>query len=235
MATPGISCDERRRLEQSAGYAIYDSLLPAAHATEVLEVLSSSVVARSKAGARHVLAVPAVMALSHDARLLTIARAFVGAHAVPFRATLFEKSADANWLVAWHQDTALPLRTRVHDPEWGPWSTKDGVLYAHAPAWALGQIIALRVSLDASTAGNGPLRVLPRSHRFGVLDDDEIARRVRETTAIDCLTAAGGVVAMRPLIVHASSKSLTDARRRVLHIEYAASLTLTDGVELAIG
>jgi ectoine hydroxylase-related dioxygenase (phytanoyl-CoA dioxygenase family) len=89
------------------------------------------------------------------------------------------------------------------------------------------------VSLDASTAENGPLRVLPDTHQHGVLDDDEIARYVRQTAPIDCLTAVGGVVAMRPLTVHASSKSISRAQRRVVHIEYAASLTLAKGVELA--
>jgi hypothetical protein len=39
---------------------------------------------------------------------------------------------------------------------------------------------------------------------------------------------------MRPLIVHASSKATDDRPRRVLHIEYAPSLVLSEGVELAV-
>jgi hypothetical protein len=39
---------------------------------------------------------------------------------------------------------------------------------------------------------------------------------------------------MRPLLVHASSKAETDQRRRVLHIEYAGSLDMGSGLELAI-
>jgi len=38
---------------------------------------------------------------------------------------------------------------------------------------------------------------------------------------------------MRPLIVHASSKAQSDRPRRVLHIEYADSPNLGDGLELA--
>jgi hypothetical protein len=41
-------------------------------------------------------------------------------------------------------------------------------------------------------------------------------------------------VAMRPLVIHASSKSLVDAPRRVLHIEYAATSMFPDGHKLAI-
>lgn len=167
--------------------------------------------------------------------MLRLASEFVGTTPVPFRATLFDKSPKANWLVVWHQDTALPLRARVNEAGWGPWSAKTGVQYAHAPAWALETIVALRVSLDDSTASNGPLRVLPGSHERGVLSDEEIDKLVGEITPVDCLTRAGGVVAMRPLIVHASSKATGDQPRRIVHIEYAASLSLGGGIELAVG
>jgi hypothetical protein len=43
------------------------------------------------------------------------------------------------------------------------------------------------------------------------------------------------VAAMRPLVVHASSKATDDQPRRVLHIEYAASVHLGPGLELAVG
>jgi hypothetical protein len=103
--------------------------------------------ARTKAGARHVLTVPVVRALATDPRLLNIAAAFVGSRPAAFRATLFDKSPKSNWLVVWHQDTALPLRSRIDEAAWGPWSVKAGVLYAHAPAWALETVVALRVHL----------------------------------------------------------------------------------------
>ena len=181
------------------------------------------------------LAVPAVRQLAEDRRLLDLAEQFVGRSPIAFRATLFDKSPAANWLVAWHQDTALPLRKRVDDPAWGPWSTKAGVIYAHAPAWALETVVALRVSLDDSTERNGPLRVLPGSHRRGVLGDREIARLADEIQGVECVAASGGVVVMRPLTGHASSKSADDYPRRVLHIEYAASAHLARDIELAAG
>jgi ectoine hydroxylase-related dioxygenase (phytanoyl-CoA dioxygenase family) len=176
-----------------------------------------------------------VRSLAADPRLIDIARKFVGPTPVAFRATLFDKSPTANWLVVWHQDTALPLCRRVDSPAWGPWSVKAGVLYAHAPAWALERVVALRVSLDDSTMTNGPLRVLPDTHSTGVLTDEQVAQLARVTAPVDCITSSGGVVAMRPLTIHASSKSLDTRSRRVLHIEYAATADLGPGVELAVG
>jgi hypothetical protein len=150
-----------------------------------------------------------------------------------FRATLFDKSLSANWLVAWHQDTALPLQQRIDVPGWGPWTTKAGVLHAIAPASALEEVIALRLHIDDSTSENGPLRVLPGTHADGVLSDARVTELANQIDAVECVVSAGGIIAMRPLIVHASSKARSAQPRRVIHIEYASSLGLGSGLQLA--
>ena len=174
-----------------AGYSVVEQVFARSEMAVIIQELSAANLERTKAGARHVLRVPAVRALADDPRMRSIAREFVGPAAVPFRATLFDKSSNANWLVVWHQDTALPLRARVDQDGWGPWSTKAGILYAHAPAWALEQVVALRVSLDDSLATNGPLRVLPDTHRGGVFSDEQIAQMVRSTPPLDCIARVG--------------------------------------------
>jgi ectoine hydroxylase-related dioxygenase (phytanoyl-CoA dioxygenase family) len=177
---------------------------------------------------------PIVRRIALDPRLVGLACRFLGPSAMPFRATLFDKSPHHNWLVVWHQDTALPLRERRDVSGWGPWSAKSGISYAHAPAAVLSRVIALRLHLDDSRSDNGPLRVLPGTHTYGVMSDNEVAQFARDVHAVDCVCPAGGVVAMRPLLVHASSKAETRQRRRVLHIEYADSLDMGTGLELAI-
>lgn len=188
---------------------------------------------RSRAGARHVLGLSPVANLAGCPQLINVVREVLGADAIPFRATLFEKTLAANWLVVWHQDTALPLRERQELQGWGPWSVKEGILYAHAPSTALSQVLALRIHFDDSTSANGPLRVLPRTHELGVLSDDQIHDLSKQVTPVDCLVPKGGVVAMRPLVVHASSKSQIEMPRRVLHIEYAASESIAAPLRLA--
>jgi ectoine hydroxylase-related dioxygenase (phytanoyl-CoA dioxygenase family) len=188
---------------------------------------------RSPAGARHLLSDPAVAAFARRDDLLAIAREWLAPAAVPFRATLFDKSARRNWLVVWHQDTALPLESRFDSADWGTWSMKAGVHYAHAPAWALEKVVALRVHLDDSGPDNGPLRVIPGSHELGVLSDADVHRIARESTAVDCIAPRGSLLVMRPLLIHCSSKARNDSPRRVLHIEYAASRDLAPGIRLA--
>jgi len=217
---------------ESRGFEIYPGVLDGAERSSLLAALSK--VSRTRAGSRHLLSCPAISALASDPRLMRIATAFLGVEPFPFRATLFDKSAEANWLVVWHQDTALPFRRRTEEAGWGPWSVKAGVLYAHAPAWALARVVALRVHLDSSERSNGPLRVIPGSHALGVLTDDQLGELAKSRPSHECLVPAGGVLAMRPLLVHSSSKSTSPSPRRVIHIEYADAESLAPGRELAV-
>jgi len=215
------------------GFSILPDVLSGSEIDFVTVELSSRAAGRSRAGIRHLLSQPVVSNIAHSAPFLAAARQVLGPHAFPFTATLFSKTEAANWLIVWHQDTALPIRQKCEMQGWGPWSVKDGFVYAHAPAHALQQVLALRIHLDDCFEDDGPLRVLPGTHKQGVLTDDEVQRLSRELSPVDCVLPRGGVLAMRPLLVHASSKSRTRRPRRVLHIEYAGSLTTSDGLELA--
>jgi len=217
-----------------AGFAIIPALFSHEYLDQLLQQIDESAPRRSRAGVRHALSLSPVTAVACEPQMIELAREVLGSEAFPFRATLFDKSPTANWLVVWHQDTALPLRERIDQSGWGPWSVKEGIDYAHAPSTALSQVLALRVSCDDSTLVNGPLRVLPGTHTLGVLTDDSIHELAAQITPVDCVAPKGGVVAMRPLVVHASSKSQTEMPRRVLHIEYAASESIVKPLQLAV-
>jgi hypothetical protein len=216
------------------GYSITEGVLSSGECDRLKAALGCGDMRRGRAGARHLMNNPDIAALANDRRLLYLAAEALDGRAVPFRATLFEKSRRANWLVVWHQDTALPLTSRIDTSEWGPWSTKGGVSYAHAPAWALSRIVALRIHLDGSTMENGPLRVIAGSHNAGVLSDEEVFHIARERMAVECIVGLGGILAMRPLLIHSSSKGRGDQPRRVIHIEYADCLDLGRGLRLAV-
>jgi hypothetical protein len=221
-------------LVEKQGFAIIPGVVPETDIARVIRDLAENPLPRSRAGSRHAMRHPSIAKLARGPYLAGLAEEILGGGAIPFRATLFDKSPRSNWLVAWHQDKALPLRKRQEAVGWGPWSVKEGVIYAHAPASVLGQVLALRLHLDGSTLENGPLRVLPGTHTMEALDDDAIPQLAAGSTVVDCVVPRGGVLAMRPLIVHSSSKSRDEHPRRVLHIEYAPSLVLQDGLELAI-
>ena len=217
-----------------SGYGVIPGILNESETRSLLEALAGAGLPRSRAGIRHLMCNHEVSRIAHAENVLTPVRAILGERAFPFRATLFDKSPASNWLVMWHQDTALPLLDKKESEGWGPWSVKDGVTYAHAPAKALENVLAVRLHLDDSNLQNGPLRILPGTHNAGVLTDEEIHKLSDEVQAVECPIPLGGGILMRPLVVHASSKSTSDEPRRVIHIEYAAEREILPGMTLAI-
>src|SRR5580692_5126626 len=115
--------DKSRSLEERVrddGFAIIPGVVSECEMDDLRAMLDRSELPRSRAGMRHALRNAGVAALARDSRLLAMAQEVLGRTALPFRATLFDKSPTSNWLVAWHQDTALPLRERREVPGWGP-------------------------------------------------------------------------------------------------------------------
>lgn len=155
-------------------------------------------------------------ALAMDQRLLRL----LPERVMPVRSILFDKTPGENWPVAWHQDVTLALATRIDVPGYGPWSIKDGVVHVQPPVEVLQRMVTLRLHLDPTPAENGALRVLPGSHRHGRLSASEIEAWKTKPAAI-CAADPGDVLAMRPLLLHASSRSERPGHRRIVHLEYA--------------
>jgi len=167
--------------------------------------------------------------MANSGSIKSLAEAALAADPFPVRALLFDKAPVANWKVPWHQDTAIAVAERVEVAGFIGWSVKDGVPHVHPPTEILEQMVALRIHLDDCGPDNGPLRVLPGSHRHGKLDEAEIEHWRRTTTEVSCCVAQGDVLVMRPLLLHASSPAKLPSHRRVIHLEYACG-ALPDGM-----
>jgi hypothetical protein len=203
-------------LEQN-GFAIARGVIDRGTQAELLSALPPV----AAAGRRGLLREPAARAFARSEKILDLLRPHLPAEPQPVRAIYFDKTAEANWKVAWHQDLTLALRERAEVPGFGPWSVKDGVPHAQAPANLLEQMLTIRLHLDDADASNGALRVLPGSHCHGRLSACQIQATRAKTPEVLCAAVAGDVLLMRPLLLHASSPSTNSRRRRILHIEYA--------------
>jgi Phytanoyl-CoA dioxygenase (PhyH) len=175
----------------------------------------------SGAGRRGLLALPVIAELARSPRLLNLVRPHLSFEPLPVRAIYFDKSPDTNWLVPWHQDLTLALRSRAEVSGFGPWSTKDGVPHVQAPVELLQQMLTVRLHLDAADKTNAALRVLPGSHRLGQLSPEQVQEWRRNHSEVLCTVSTGDALLMRPLLLHASSRSTSTRHRRVVHIEYA--------------
>jgi hypothetical protein len=172
-------------------------------------------------GVRNLLEIcPAVEALARQPSIRQFVTPVLGERAFAVRAIYFDKVPGSNWSLFWHQDNVISVVALVEVAGYVGWSNKAGVWQVQPPAQVLANMVAVRVHLDDSGPDNGPLRVLPGSHRFGWLDGqlDDWKQRVPEVV---CTVRRGGVVTMCPLLLHASAKSEAASHRRVIHIEYA--------------
>ena len=165
-------------------------------------------------------------ALRGDSRI----RSLLPRNAVAVQCTLFDKSPTKNWLVALHQDLSIPVKERVESPECSGWSEKEGRLYVQPPLNVLEQLIAVRVHIDDCPAESGALRVVPKSHSQGRLDQGQAEALRLEHGETVVPVARGGTLVMRPLVLHASSKATSLAPRRVLHFVFGPP-TLPLGLE----
>lgn len=208
------------------GFAIARHVLEADEQRELLALLGPV----AGAGRRGLLALPAVAKLARSRRVLELVRPHLPSEPFPVRAIYFDKSPGTRWLVPWHQDLSLALRARAKVPGFGPWSTKDGIPHVQPPVELLQQMLTVRLHLDAADESNGALRVLPGSHRLGRLSAERIQQLRSEQAEFLCRVSAGDAMLMRPLLLHASSRSTSAQHRRVLHIDYAA-FTLPDELD----
>ncbi len=218
-------------LLQIFGFLQIENLVPASDCRDLVRSLHP-LLASGHAGIRHLIDYPAIQRFSRYEKLRSLIGAELGAEAFAFKATLFEKHPQSNWLVAWHQDRTIPVQEKIKMADWSCWSQKEGVHYVNPPPDVMRRILAVRVHLDDCGPGDGPLRVLPASHQNGFLSSAQLHDLTSNTDAISCLGRAGDAMLMCPLLVHASSKSMVSSisKRRVLHLEYA-NVDLPYGLE----
>ncbi len=204
---------------EADGFAFESAALGAEAAQELLTALKSL----SGAGCRGLLRLPLVAEVARSEPLLKLARPHMREEPFPVHAIFFQKSAAANWLVPWHQDLTVALRSRVDVPGFGPWTIKDGVPHVQPPIELLQEMLTVRLHLDDADEANGALRVVPGSHCFGRLSPDGIRYLRTQQSEVICSVARGDALLMRPLLLHASGRCTTARPRRVLHIEYAGA------------
>tara|TARA_R110002126_G_scaffold291648_1_gene454835 strand:- start:14293 stop:15003 length:711 start_codon:yes stop_codon:yes gene_type:complete len=221
MTTQHIDSVER------IGFGIVSSLLPDDLRQDVLALFDGD---PGRVGRRDGLAFEAVRAAATSDAIRGVVDNILGRGAFATKATLFDKTPASNWLVPWHQDVTIAVRTRRETEGFDAWSTKGGVAHVRPPLEVLESMVAVRLDLDGTTELNGPLRVFPGTHDRGILSPQEIQGIGDSQLPVNCLIPPSGGLIMRPLLLHASSKAVKPTNRRIVHPEFAAG-NLPGGLE----
>lgn len=163
--------------------------------------------------------IPKVQDLIFNENLKTLISGLFGNTYFVVKSIYFDKPETSNWYVAYHQDLTISVNKKLELENFGPWTTKQNQFAVQPPLDILENIYTIRIHLDDTDENNGALKVIPGSHAKGIYRPETIDWAI-ETEAI-CNVESGGVMIMKPLLLHGSNRTANGKRRRVIHIEFS--------------
>ena len=149
--------------------------------------------------------------LAHNATLLDAVEDLIGPNLLLWDGAFINKEPHSGKFVGWHQDLTY---------------------------WGIGpadQIVSVWLALSPVTPANGCMRVVPGSHRDGILphedrfDDENVLSRGQEATggfdenrALDVVLRPGQMSLHHGHVIHGSNPNTSDERRIGLNLQFIA-------------
>ncbi|MDX2172224.1 MAG: phytanoyl-CoA dioxygenase family protein [Bacteroidota bacterium] len=163
--------------------------------------------------------IPELHSIVFNDKLKTTIKHLIGDNYFVVKSIYFDKPEKSNWFVSYHQDLTISVDKKADIPNYGPWTTKQNQFAVQPPLDILENIFTIRIHLDDTDEQNGALKVVPSSHLKGIYRPETIDWTKENETI--CAVQKGGVMLMRPLLLHSSSRSTNNKQRRVIHIEFS--------------
>lgn len=161
--------------------------------------------------------IPHALPVILNQKFQTIIKDFLGDNLFIVKSIYFDKPQKSNWFVSYHQDLTISVNKKISDKNYGPWTIKQNQFSVQPPEAVLDSIYTIRIHLDDTDENNGALKVIPGSHLKGILRPEMINRNVENEET--CIVPKGGIMIMRPLLMHSSGRTTNGKQRRVIHLE----------------
>jgi ectoine hydroxylase-related dioxygenase (phytanoyl-CoA dioxygenase family) len=165
--------------------------------------------------------IPGVAELIFNQNLNSLVSNIFGDEYFVVKAIYFDKPETSNWFVAYHQDLTISVNKKITLEGFGPWTVKQDQFAVQPPLDILQDNFTVRVHLDNTGKENGALKVIPRSHVKGIYRSEVIDPAMK--TENICSVTKGGIMIMKPLLLHSSARTINNEKRRVVHIEFSKS------------
>ncbi|GGD78156.1 phytanoyl-CoA dioxygenase [Emticicia aquatilis] len=162
---------------------------------------------------------PEIKDLIFNEKLKATIKEFGGNEYFVIKSIYFDKPETSNWFVSYHQDLTISVDKKQEIKNFTSWTTKHNQSAVQPPLDILQNIFTIRIHLDKTDENNGALKVIPASHRKGFYRPENINWDEENETV--CNVEQGGVMLMKPLLLHSSSRTTNNKRRRVVHIEFS--------------
>lgn len=162
---------------------------------------------------------PEVHHLIFNARLRDIISTVFGSDYFVVKSIYFDKPERSNWYVAYHQDLTISVDKKLEVAGFGPWTVKQNQFAVQPPLDILESNFTIRIHLDDTDIQNGALKIVAGSHSKGIYRPETIDWNTETETVCD--VPKGGMMIMKPLLLHSSSRTTNRKKRRVIHIEFS--------------
>ncbi len=220
------------------GFTIVDDIYTADEIGQIIKLIDetdqSNISFRNAGGLfairRFLYQIPKAKDILFNSKLKQLIANTFGNEFFIMKAIYFDKPEQSNWFVSRHQDLTIAVKNKVDVNGYGSWTKKEQNYAVQPPANILKDNFTIRIHLDNTDENNGALRVIPGSHLLGIYRPETI----NQETVIEKIAKVkqGGMMMMRPLLMHASSRTTSNSRRRVIHLEFSRSV-LPNGLEWA--
>ena len=214
---------------EEKGFHIINNIYSVQEVNKIIEVLGSQGI-ESRFGVREFLFHhPEIAKKVFNANLLKVIKKISPNCTKSIKSIYFDKPPHANWIVNWHQDLTINLKRKKDVPNYKNWRSNSERTIVQPNIQLLENIFTIRIHLDDCTKENGALRVIENSHQEGVIEiKDWVKNKVGEERI--CEVKKGGILIMKPLILHSSKRTENEKNRRVIHIEFS-DMDLPEGLE----
>lgn len=163
--------------------------------------------------------VPQASPLIFNKKLITLIDEIFGSEYFVIKSIYFDKPPQSNWFVAYHQDLTIAVDKKTELPGFTAWTVKQNRFAVQPPIEILRNNFTIRIHLDDTDEHNGALKVIERSNQKGIYRPEKI-NWANDAETI-CKVKQGGIMLMKPLLLHASNRSTDNRPRRVIHIEFS--------------
>jgi ectoine hydroxylase-related dioxygenase (phytanoyl-CoA dioxygenase family) len=160
----------------------------------------------------------AVNIIFNDKLRLVISKMF-GNDFFAVKSIYFDKPEQSNWFVSYHRDLTISVENKYETEGFTSWTVKQNQFAVQPPISILENNFTIRIHLDDTDDQNGALRIIPKSHLKGIVRQDKVEENTE--SEMICPVKKGGIMIMKPLLLHASNRTTNDKKRRVVHIEFS--------------
>jgi len=164
--------------------------------------------------------VPALYAIIFNDNLKDIIFKLFGTDYFIVKSIYFDKPETSNWYVSYHQDLTISVCEKIDSEGFSNWTVKHNQYAVQPPLEILENIVTIRIHLDDTDAENGALNIIPGSHNKGIYRPETIDWTMEQEK--NCPVPEGGIMIMKPLLLHSSKRTSNNKRRRVIHIEFSS-------------